>query len=349
MTNVIPNILKENNNRLLFCSILILSGLPLLAAVAGLLSMTNYRVMLRQKKSVFILLLIVILSYCYGYVSFRTHSLSSLFNIIISVILFVGNRNFSDRRLELRFINIYIIANVIFICYEIFNITNYDNRFESFFIEPSYLAIVSGYLLIRLGLNNDKKVQIAILILFIFASQSITGILFITYYLISNRQKISRSIIVSMGVLLLIWLSFFQLDFIFYRLGNITSDISTTIRVIAPLLVIKGVIMSEGLLGSGYGYLDEFLVNKYKYTSEMDFFLKKDFYGKVVFNTNVDNVYYYLFASMGILGFVACIYFTIYSVRTNGLKYTLMTLMLGFSMGFLTLPIFISRFLPRSK
>lgn len=346
MTSLIPNIFKEKNNRLVFCSILILSGFPILSLIAGFICLENKKIMFKQTKRQFIFLLIIILSYFYGYLTFGIHSSGSLINIISSVFIFTNNTNFSDRRLELRFINFYIVANSLFFFFEIFNVTNFNNRFETFFIEPSYLAIISGYLLIRLGLNSKTNIQMVTLMLLIFISKSITGVIFILYYVISNRKHIHGQFIIFVLPLLL-FTSFYFLEstYIIERIANISSDLSAIIRVFFPLLVIKGIYDNNGALGTGYGYLDDFLIHHYKSSTEFDFFLKKDFYGNVMYNTNIDNVYYYILASLGVLGFLFCMYITIYSLKKNGWKFTVITLILGFSMGFLTLPIFINRFL----
>ena len=63
-----------------------------------------------------------------------------------------------------------------------------------------------------------------------------------------------------------------------------------------------------------------------------------------MYNTNIDNVFYYIIASMGIPGIVFCAFFVIFSLKQKGLKFTILTLILGFSMGILSLPIFINRF-----
>lgn len=345
MTNLIPKILKEKNNRLAFCSILILSGFPLLALIAGFISLDNKIIMFRLKKRQLIFLLIILLSYFYGYLTYGIQSSSTLINIISSVFIFTNNINFSDSRLELRFINIYIVANILFLCFEIFNITNFNNRFESFFNEPSYFAIISGYLLIRLGYINKTKVQMALLIVFVLITKSITGILFILFYVIANRKKFNKQFLIFvLPILLLISFYFLEFSFIYERLVNINSDLSTSIRIFLPLLVIKGVFDTEGILGTGYGYLDDFLLNKFNTSNDFDFFLKYDFYGNVMYNTNIDNVFYYIIASMGIPGIVFCAFFVIFSLKQKGLKFTILTLILGFSMGILSLPIFINRF-----
>ena len=145
----------------------------------------------------------------------------------------------------------------------------------------------------------------ALLIVFVLITKSITGILFILFYVIANRKKFNKQFLIFvLPILLLISFYFLEFSFIYERLVNINSDLSTSIRIFLPHLVIKGVFDTEGILGTGYGYLDDFLLNKFNTSNDFDFFLKYDFYGNVMYNTNIDNVFYYIIASMGIPGIV---------------------------------------------
>lgn len=217
------------------------------------------------------------------------------------------------------------------------------DRFQSFFLEPSYLALICGYALI---LRNRRiySIESLIHIALILSTKSFIGLLFVSVFILIRAPKRVR-------VVLFLTFAIFS-NFIFTsKIGlfnrDLSSDLSLLIRLLYPLEIMKIVFLEHKLLfGLGYGQIDNWILDMYLISDELNFFIKRSWDGSIILNTNVDNILYNLVLSLGVL--IVPVFFLIRknlrSFWINDKSEVILLILLVFSSGHVIGPLFIYHF-----
>lgn len=268
--------------------------------------------------------------------------------------------NISDKGLTY-FIAIFLIINYASLCFVYgFGLLQWmvldDSRgflrYQFIFSEPSYLAIYAAILIYFSGTAiSDKYIKYLLIILLftlIYLSASASGMILSVIGLLLSSYKSNNGIrknnlittTVSAAIALILTSFAFDNDFIRSRLDtfSIEQDTAFFLRFIAPWMVVDNVISTHPITGSGFGFLNSYLLNNY---ANYDFMAKIDANNDYIENTNIDNIFAFVISSLGV-PLAAFVLYKLYRISriAGGLRRSIFIFSLSFFMGSFIGPLF---------